>query len=89
MSMLSRWFGDRAFIKHLNSIAIPVTLQSFMLAAVAAADSLMLGSLDASYMSAVSEATQIQFIQNMFLGAVTSAAHSSLLTLSVAAVRAS
>ena len=74
MSMLSRWFGDRAFIKHLNSIAIPVTLQSFMLAAVAAADSLMLGSLDASYMSAVSQATQIQFIQNMLISSIVSGA---------------
>ncbi len=74
MSMFSRWFGDRAFIKHLNSIAIPVTLQSFMLAAVAAADSLMLGSLDASYMSAVSQATQIQFIQNMLISSIVSGA---------------
>ena len=70
--MLSKWFGDRAFLKHLNSIALPVTLQSFMLAAVAAADSLMLGSLDASYMSAVSQATQIQFVQNMLLSSIVS-----------------
>ena len=41
------------------------------LALVAVADAFMLGGVDQNYMSAVSLATQIQFIQNMFLTAAT------------------
>ncbi len=59
-------------MKQLNKLALPIALQSFMLAAVAAADSLMLGSLHENFMSAVSQATQIQFIQNMILSSVVS-----------------
>ena len=40
----------------------------WMLALVAVADAFMLGGMDQNYMSAVSLATQIQFIQNMFGG---------------------
>ena len=43
-----------------------------MLALVAAADALMLGKLNQDSMAAVSLATQIQFVQNMFIGAVVS-----------------
>ena len=42
-----------------------------MLATVAAMDALMLGYLDQNAMSAVSLATQVQFIQNMVLGTIT------------------
>ena len=70
--MLKKWFGDAEFLKKLWKISFPIAMQSFMLAAVAAADSLMLGSLDPNAMSAVSEATQIQFIQNMILSSVAS-----------------
>ena len=44
-----------------------------MLAAVAAGDALMLGQVAQDEMTAVSLATQIQFVQNMFLGAMTAA----------------
>lgn len=44
-----------------------------MLASVAAADALMLGRIAQNEMTAVSLATQIQFVQNMFLAAVTAA----------------
>ena len=50
---------------------IPIVLQNLMLALVAVADAFMLGGMDQNYMSAVSLATQIQFIQNMFLSAAT------------------
>jgi putative MATE family efflux protein len=69
---LRKWFGDRAFLKRLMRITLPISLQSFMLAAVAAADSFMLGSLDSRMMSAVSQAAQVQFIQNMILSSVVS-----------------
>ena len=45
---------------------VPIMVQNLMLALVAVADAFMLGGLDQNYMSAVSLATQIQFIQNMF-----------------------
>ncbi len=44
-----------------------------MLASVAAGDALMLGKVAQDEMTAVSLATQIQFVQNMFLAAVTAA----------------
>ena len=44
-----------------------------MLALVAACDALMLGRVEQNEMTAVSLATQIQFVQNMFISAVTGA----------------
>ena len=37
--MLQKYFGDKVFLKKLWKISLPLMLQSFMLAAVAAADS--------------------------------------------------
>ena len=62
---------DTVFYKKLWNLMIPIVLQNLMLALVAVADAFMLGGLDQDYMSAVSLATQIQFIQNMFLSAAT------------------
>ena len=50
-----------------------MVFQDLMLASVAAADAIMLGNVEQNMMSAVSLATQIQFIQNMILFTVTSA----------------
>ena len=66
--------GDKVFYKKLIRLTLPLSLQSLMLAAVAAADAIMLGSIEQNAMSAVSLATQIQFVQNMILGAVTGTA---------------
>ncbi len=62
---------DTTFYKKLWSLMIPIVLQNLMLALVAVADAFMLGGVDQNFMSAVSLATQIQFIQNMFLAAAT------------------
>lgn len=62
---------DTVFYKKLFELMIPIMLQNLMLALVAVADAFMLGWVDQNYMSAVSLATQIQFIQNMFLTAAT------------------
>lgn len=62
---------DKIFYKKLWMLMFPIMLQNLMLALVAVADAFMLGGLDQNYMSAVSLATQIQFIQNMFLSAST------------------
>lgn len=63
----------KEFYKNLTRLALPIALQSLMLASVAAGDALMLGKVAQDEMTAVSLATQIQFVQNMFLGAVTAA----------------
>ena len=63
-------FSDREFYSKLWNLALPIALQNLMLALVAAADALMLGRVDQNTMSAVSLATQIQFIQNMILGSI-------------------
>ncbi|MCR5557582.1 MAG: MATE family efflux transporter [Butyrivibrio sp.] len=64
---------NKEFFGHLAHIAVPIALQSLMLAMVAAADALMLGRVEQNQMTAVSLATQIQFVQNMFLSAATAA----------------
>ena len=64
---------NRAFYAKLRRLATPIAFQSLMLAAVAAGDALMLGRVAQNEMTAVSLATQIQFVQNMFLMAATAA----------------
>ena len=61
----------KIFYNKLWGLMLPIVLQNLMLALVAVADAFMLGGMDQNYMSAVSLATQIQFIQNMFLSAAT------------------
>ena len=64
---------SRIFYAKLRKLVTPIAFQSLMLAAVAAGDALMLGSVAQNEMTAVSLATQIQFVQNMFLMAATAA----------------
>ncbi len=64
---------NRQFYRKLRQLSLPIILQSLMLALVAAGDALMLGRVTQEEMTAVSLATQIQFVQNMFLGAITAA----------------
>ena len=63
----------KAFNRRLFQLAFPISLQSLMLAAVAAGDALMLGRIAQNEMTAVSLATQVQFVQNMFIMSVTAA----------------
>ena len=71
--MKDHLFSDKIFCRKLYQLTAPIALQSLMLASVAAADAFMLGSVDQNSMSAVSLATQIQFIQNMILMAFVAA----------------
>lgn len=66
-------FKDKVFYNKLVRLTLPIAFQSLMLAAVAAADAVMLGRIDQNQMAAVSLATQIQFVQNMVLTAATAA----------------
>lgn len=68
-----RMFADKHFLRQLLRLTTPIAIQSLMLASVAAADAFMLGGVDQNAMSAVSLATQIQFIQNMILSSVVAA----------------
>ena len=65
---------NKEFYSKLTKLMFPIAFQELMLAAVAAADSFMLGRLDQISMAAVSLATQIQFVQNMIFFAIMSAA---------------
>ncbi len=71
-SMTKGIFSDREFFSKLLHITLPLAFQNLMLASVAAADAMMLGFLNQNSMSAVSLATQIQFIQNMFIFSIVS-----------------
>ena len=72
--MIGEMLRDKPFWKSLYRLTLPIAIQSLMLAAVAAADAFMLGGVDQNSMSAVSLATQIQFVQNMIVSSVASAA---------------
>ena len=64
---------NQIFYDKLLRLTLPATIQSLMLALVAVADALMLGSVEQDAMSAVTLATQIQFVQNVILSGVTAA----------------
>lgn len=61
---------DKEFYKKLRGLMIPIAFQNFMLAAVSAGDSAMLGFVDENAMAAVSLAGNIQFVENLFLSAI-------------------
>lgn len=65
--------NNRIFYKRLVTLALPIGFQQLMLAMVAAADAFMLGRVTQAQMTAVSLATQIQFVQNMIVAATVTA----------------
>lgn len=65
---------DVEFNSKLKKLTLPIIFQHLMLASVAVADAFMLGNVEQNSMSAVSLATQIQFVQNMIMMAALSAA---------------
>ncbi len=62
--------SDRLFYRRVAVMSAPIVLQRLMLALVAACDALMLGQIQQEQMTAVSLATQIQFVQNMIIFAI-------------------
>ena len=70
---MTQMIDKKQFRSELTRLALPIALQSLMLALVAAGDAIMLGQIAQEEMTAVSLATQIQFVQNMFVMAVTGA----------------
>ena len=69
--MKDKLFADKDFLRRLFNLTLPISFQALMLALVAACDAVMLGRIEQNSMAAVSLATQVQFIQNMMLCAVT------------------
>lgn len=59
------------FSRKLMTLIFPITFQQFMLALVSASDAVMLGVLSQDALSAVSLASQITFVENLFLAAMT------------------
>ena len=55
----------------IRKLALPITVQQFMLALVSACDAFMLGGLNQNSLSAVSLASQITFVFNLLLTALT------------------
>ncbi len=60
----------KKFYRELCTLAIPIGLQSLLVALIGATDALMLGRLTQDAVAAVSLANQIVFIMNLFIGAV-------------------
>lgn len=59
------------FTKKLLTLVFPIAFQQFMLALVSASDALMLGMLTQDSLSAVSLASQVTFVENLFFAAMT------------------
>ena len=66
-----RSMDKREFRRKLTSLVLPITFQQFMLAVVSASDALMVGVIGQNLLSAVSLASQITFVYNLFLAAMT------------------
>lgn len=62
---------NQIFYNRLFTLVLPIAIQNLMTALVSASDALMLGLLNQSSLSAVSIATQIQFVLNLFYAAFT------------------
>ena len=62
---------EQKFQNKVLKLALPITAQQFMLALVSACDAFMLGGLNQSSLSAVSLASQITFVFNLILTALT------------------
>lgn len=61
--------GMESFKKRMIRLVLPIAFQQFMLALVSASDAVMLGTLSQDSMSAVSLASQVTFVFNLFMAA--------------------
>lgn len=61
----------RIFYRKLWGLVFPIAIQNLMTALVSASDAFMLGFVSQTSISAVSLATQIQFVHNLFMLALT------------------
>lgn len=61
----------KQFYKNLFVLVLPIAFQNLMSALVSASDALMLGLVNQDSLSAVSLATQVQFVLSLFWAALT------------------
>ena len=61
----------KEFYRKLLSLVLPIAFQQLMLTIVSASDALMVGAIGQALLSAVSLASQITFVYNLFLAAMT------------------
>ena len=64
---------DTSFWKKLSPLVLPIAFQQLMSALVSTSDTLMMGLIDQSSLSAVSLATQITFVLSLFIFGLTGA----------------
>ena len=62
---------NRLFREKLLSLVLPITFQQLMVTVVSASDALMVGVIGQDMLSAVSLASQITFVYNLFTAALT------------------
>ena len=62
---------NKEFRQKLLALVLPITFGQLMLAAVSASDALMVGVISQDLLSAVSLASQITFVYNLFIAAMT------------------
>ncbi len=72
--MLSRFFGDRAFIRKVLAFAIPIIVQNFISTFVALLDNIMVGQVGTTEMSGVSVVNQLFMVFNLCVFGATSGA---------------
>lgn len=63
--------NSSGFFKKMLALVFPIAFQQFMLALVSASDAFMLGALSQDSLSAVSLASQVTFVENLFFAAMT------------------
>ena len=63
--MLSRHFGDRAFLRRVLAFAIPIIIQNSITTFVSLLDNIMVGQVGTVQMSGVSVANQLIMIFNL------------------------
>lgn len=72
--MLRSMFQDKNFIKTFIALAIPIAMQNLVGTALNMTDTVMVGQLGETAISAVGQANQIFFLMSLFLFGVTSGA---------------
>ena len=65
-----RSMGNKEFYRKLLSLVLPIAFQQLMLTVVSASDALMVGAIGQDLLSAVCLASQVTFVYNLFLAAM-------------------
>lgn len=72
---MKRVFNDKAFLKTMFTLALPITLQSFITSSLNLVDTMMVGSLEETAISAVGLANKYMFIYTLCIMGVNAGAN--------------